>query len=883
MFYRSRDCVLPHNAVENFEKQLNEFALPVMPDFLRHELLALSREIYLNNVFHTPLAITLLLGFQPTNTSFDKQRLINLAQTWNNFTAGLHLPDYTYSYLFLRSPVLSHLQNLWIRYLSKSRINFSQSWQSIDHLSQPAKNTIDIDLIFQATQEKYEYEIRERYRLFAETIIDIFKPAWSSTLNSNAYSSDSSAIYAVVVRFFPVPNTIVLTTNDLRSAISHLIVGEIDHLQTLLSKPATDKYSYIQQNRTTKNLKDKLRRALSLFLNDSLLQTPEFTQYRARIIGTPIRVTKKQKHSTQVIALATPDTPHPSKHGVVSRQSSTQDVPALTKQAHIVVPFSLPDLPHPEQTLSTPRTEGTSLIGALYYSIEDPKPDLASKAFTPILHLSNSGTTSSISARKNIQSKFDPHRLSTGIIGPYFSYLLPLDTLTACYAWICLFSGLNWQFLTQLECGNGPCEDNKRFYFDRQTGILTYPMSDSATQFLPEVAGTPSMHVMRLLLPDMISNVLGKVASSRPFLGIDDHAQKKAKYFARKLPVARTPTPERLNATFASTIARFGGHLDPHERAWIQGDSPYYLRAQLHYRQIQLQTINNRHQHTVSDYTAHLLNVCRDAPNIDWLIPNYSLPTPQGRIGSEVYCEPSVYREFMQAVAHKHAALHRLAGRHPDSKNLETWISLVNVQQINLYVLAQLCLGLRPIGKTIDIVVTDARYGCLVRDKASAEFTELTHSPLPRVLSDQIRACHLGIARFKRYLRAIGTTCNLDVSENTKAIAILVQMRSSTHAQRIFSTRMQGEDFESLLQQLDLVKDFRRPVQEANCFRHLLVTELASRLSPSVLSEFVGHQHSGLEYYSPWSTVRGPILPKIEHALDEILKDISPSVLRITL
>lgn len=886
MFFYRPPTTLPANAINGFSNQL----LQIFPDadsLFPEELIALSKVLYLTSVFHVPLALTTLLILSPSNTPFDSNRLRDLVVSWNIQAATLSLPQYPYSYLASSSPLLSNLQKLLYRYFSTVDADYSRPIRIFDYrkmqdrfpIYQPKQLLLDVDSITQMAHRVHSPAVRDCFRLFTETLIQIYRPASTLPVKDDhaekQYGLDCTALSTTITFVLPACNDELLTINDMRTAVAKALIAEI------LKSPQKSKPDNVL---TTKPLdKTVLRRALTLFLTDSLLQTPDFTQYSARIIGNPLRVAKKRTRGDQATSHAAPDAPPPSEHRVVSRQGTTRDVPALAKPAHYVVPFRLPDLLRPEQTLSTPRTEGTSLIGALYYSAEDPKPDFASKAFAPIQHLRNSGITSSISARKNIRSIFDSHRLSTGIIGPYFNYLLPNDAITACYVWICLFTGLNWQFLTELECGNGPCEDNKRLYFDRQTGILTYPMSDGATPFLSEVAGTPSMHAMRLLLPNMIANTFGKVASPRPFQGIDEHAQKKAKYFARQFPVARTPTPERLNATFSSAVGRFGGHLDPHERAWIQGEAPYYLRAQLRYRQIQLHEINKRHQNTVADYTAHLLDVCWEAPNIDWLNPFYSLPTPQGRIGSEVYCEPDVYREFMLAVASKHTALHRLAGRRPDPTHLDTWINLVNIQQLNLYVLAQLCLGLRPIGNTLDVAVADTRHGCLVRDKASAEFTELSHSPLPRILSDQIHACHLGIARFRRYVRAIGARCDLDASDNAKGIAILVQTRSSPPSLEIYSTRMQGSDFESLLRQLDLVGQFRRPVPETNCFRHFLVTELASRLSPPVLSEFLGHQHSGLEYYSPWSAVRGPLLPKIERALDKIINDISPSVLRITL
>jgi hypothetical protein len=816
------------------------------------------------------------------------EQLLDIANRWNLAARDLPNQKIIYSNITSRSPQLMLLQTLpsGLRetkhanperrhslYFRQNSTAFSIPW--------PRHFFVDTEMLLKNYELRVSPVVRNLLRLSAETIIDIYRPAWTigrdDITRSNAYRADYFALRDVFEVFLSRRTRQRPTTGNLREILARWIVHTTKQLSS--RKSINPKFQ------------KTLRRVLSLVLTDSLLQSNRFSQYRFREIGRSMRSPLKQnpEHPVPDSENIVTENQTPSTSGLIAGILDPTDE-VLPPRSRTIIPFFLPDMPRPPVEVSPdsllqptsaarPFSTGTITVGVA--------PDESAGSTAPSFDLRPymRGRPSSfvLSARRNIDSIFDPNRLSPGIIARYFDYSVNVHPLLLAYNWLCLFTGINWKILTALQCGPSSTSRPELPYLNLSTGILQYTILHGATEFDSSDFSLHPSALMCLSLPEMVLTAIRQCEQHNPLLGIDEQAQLQAKYFARSFQVSPTPTPERLNATFRTTIGVFSGHLDELEAACIQGEVPFHLRAQAKYRRFSLLVLNRKHRASVVDFTEYLYRIVPPTNVFSQFQPVYTAVLPDGFVGSQVYCPPEVYQKFLAATYQQYSRFHRSAGRMAHRQRLNDWVALINLQQLNLYVVEQITLGIRPVGEMLEIEITDLHHGCLVRDKASAEYTELTHSPLLPLLEAQLAACQHGLQRFKQFLRVNRISLNIDEDVVKESLAFVVSHTIVSGETEVRLSRMHGSDFERLLVQLSLDQAFDRPVDATNTFRHFLATELVSALSPVALSEFLGHQRRGLEYYSPWSTVRGPLLPKITKAIEAIIENIGLRVLRVSL
>lgn len=878
------DFTAPAAARHNFELTLDQ-VLPNIGPGLRQDLLKLATSVYPHTIDHIPLALTCLLSLRPKNLGISAERLEDIAVAWNVSTRHISGRKLNYDFSAYRSPLLHILAGINDIFYSdfKRWTTLASASSNLIHIRwivRPEHIEIPILALSDSYNQRKDSPTQHTITQFAELLINIYRSAIdianTDLRRLRAYKADHASLLTVAQLFAYVYEPETVTTTNFRGNLAKWIIDIRERL--------------INEKITADSLRYKLNRALSLVLTEPLLQQEQFALYRTRSIGTSMRAASTEKDNP-----ASPASPRAGNSGspkpkrvLVSTSRNLYIVESLPPRSRTVVPFRLPgSLPPPAEHavsgLPPIMVINPSCIATIRIESDSratSRPEVVAPSTDDIVRRSSP----SIATRQKIDSLFDPHRLSPVIIVSFLDQIAGHNPLLAAYLWLCLFTGINWRILVDLQCGTDPRPPGTELpHLDLKTGFLTYLINNGATPFLTDGHGDSPNRVMTLSLPDMVLKVFRQSSSVTPFAEIDEQLQLQAKYFMREFLVPRTPTPERLTATFATTVGTFGGHFNELEIACIQGDVPFHLRAQVKYPQFDLQRLNQQHRAAVTDYSAYLLQIAPGTRHRDWLCPTYQSQLPLGVIGSQVYCPPKVFGRMLSSLYKQFSTIHRTTGRHAHRDKLSDWVALINLQQLNLYVIEQVSLGFRPVGMVVDIQISEPQYGCLVRDKSSAKHTELTHSPVLPILKDQIAACRLGIQRFRRFLRSIDSALEDPEEAQRSDLAIVASANSLLNPAVVRLSRMRGTDSEQLLVEFGLDKEFERPVDAANTFRHFLATELTRSLSPVSLSEFLGHQRNGHEYYSPWSTVRGPYLAKVAQSLEPLIQQLGLRVLRILL
>ena len=263
----------------------------------------------------------------------------------------------------------------------------------------------------------------------------------------------------------------------------------------------------------------------------------------------------------------------------------------------------------------------------------------------------------------------------------------------------------------------------------------------------------------------------------------------------------------------------------------------------------------------------------------DWHLPDAFRfdfgPLPPAYSGP-IYRQESRGRRFVANLLEAIGALYarRCASIRMDRFALraEGHIDALNAHELGRYVLQEIGIGLRPIGKVADASLTGTRYGALIFDKGSRLFSERSFSVISTIHQKmlEVRAANLDFVQ-----RALS---NIAVSirfvEPDSDLAQLFRYDPATGV--VIGSRMRGSDFRALEMELSgiLVGD-----EPFNALRHVSTQELGSSVPRWQSDEHHGHKIIGRGPFDAWSTVSIPDFEPFARSLESLHAEIVPESL----
>jgi len=455
----------------------------------------------------------------------------------------------------------------------------------------------------------------------------------------------------------------------------------------------------------------------------------------------------------------------------------------------------------------------------------------------------------SMEARNTIAIS-DMNRLPLSILARFFNFLAHHDRLLFCFAWLLFTTGLRPVRLVKLKHinKNRPSK-TPGVFFDSSKNILSYDIRGGATDFDSPKDNKPSRkRIMRIALPEQVASILAESGKRTPFSSAISALDDLSISFKQQHPGVR-PTAERISASFWC-------HIAPQIRELIAanlcGNIPSRYRAQSHYYAFSIHAINQQYQFANRQLLAEFKpRLPSDAKLWDFINqPNFA-NIRDGIIGSQV----SVQLESLTALV---TALNERCDAqliHRDSvdieKSIEAHIEFINTQHLILFLLQQLVVSLRQVGKKAHIA-TALHFGIWARDKDSSQFAERRVIPFSELLADYQAICESDFNSLERRLRRYGFS--IEDSNHGKQRNLAMHITRSRSGNDTFNANVLTTS--KFLETLEILQlDTYFPVH-ANVIRHINATELYEFIPQPHLDELLGHERGGMDVFAPFSTIQ---------------------------
>ena len=465
--------------------------------------------------------------------------------------------------------------------------------------------------------------------------------------------------------------------------------------------------------------------------------------------------------------------------------------------------------------------------------------------------LALSGRQAALEAR-NVISFSDMNRLPLPTITQYMSYVIEKDTSLIAVIWLLLSLGINDERISALTIANkfttlSP-SDNRIFIHENES-IIKYHITDFSTDFSCQKSGIPSdTNCVISHIPENIANDLRYLIKTS---SITD-ALKKLSGFARSFSSTSpgpTPTANRLSTSYWSII-----HPNMNEgvdSACMTGCMPGRYKAQGHYYRIDRSDIYPDIVYANTATISLILQSDHASKKLHSFLNQATYPDhePTGFMGSQVAQPVCSLQTLFKKLASRYKSYVQHLKKQLPAEQLNTIISILTLQHIQLYLIEQIALGLRPIGAIANTGISDEFFGACVQDKGSNIYTERGLSIVPPILSSIIKTIKIDLSRFIIYLSNKNIKLNILDGSSNEDIAMYFEV---TKKNTVTIRRMTGSLFKTALTKHGLFQYF---TSKSNWIRHSMATELYRKIPEPLRDEHLHHERGGMDICSPWSSV----------------------------
>jgi len=585
-----------------------------------------------------------------------------------------------------------------------------------------------------------------------------------------------------------------------------------------------------------------------------------------RHIGTPIRKASKKKQQQKLEPKEINDQPEIPK----------QETNIQLRQPYELFPniVTTPSITTSSDESQEPLESPDFIVEEQIEDMEmESKEDKFEKNNTDLDKNSDNKTKNKqkISGRKNVTSYADMNSIPVIIVIDFLKILLEKNSLTFSYAYLCLMTGINWHRIENIkikqDCNANDINDKNEIFLNIDNGTLHYRVYKGATQF-KGIDGIENAFadVMSLCLPNKIVSIISDNRTESPFLGLGQKIQEYAKYYRTKYG-GISPTPERLNASFIHNVARNG--LINIEKCIIAGYFSFAYKASSKYAKFDVDLLNNHYQKCILNFKSKTENLLHGEDLSDIILINHSSKEFNTSIGSLLAQPLDSFKELIKQ--------HRLKFNQVSSlKGVKHNVEAIKFQQMYLYLMYQLLLGMRPFGEKTSLYPSEGDLGWIIIQKDSNMYKEKALVNVPDVISNQLIFCKNNI----RYIEKRLVKKNYEVAEcSFLKDHIPVIPNINTHKRTLTYRKMTGSEYEELLEDIRLMKYMPGNHYEGNIYRHSLYSDLLSNTSEPLLSEMFQHHRIGLEIFSKYSVVNIKEYFDLKLVLEQIAKDLNFQVL----
>jgi len=463
-------------------------------------------------------------------------------------------------------------------------------------------------------------------------------------------------------------------------------------------------------------------------------------------------------------------------------------------------------------------------------------------------------------AARNVVSITDMHRLPLPCIVGFLSSLDQLPEGILC-GWMLLTTGLAPKRLLSLQVD--PATNNDCLAL--RANILRYQVHnrpDEENQF------------MLLQTNPLVRTSVRLFQKESPFLELEETMPHLIKKFSTHF-AGQSPTLERISSSSALHFSN--GFLNEFETAYLAGDIPAKLRAQVHYYPVDLAELNRKWQNAHQILAKRILSMesCtgRFRSFLQKLEP-FPEVLPEGIIGS-AYGKPVTSLQHLfhaiEELARQLNSQIRLALSHD---KLPLIVDLIQVQHLQLYLIEQLCFGSRKFGTKTQYALALSRSMGWGSEKASAVFSvERKTIPLVEMLQSQVEVCESDWRHLVKEANARGVT----VSRNFhKCCAPLpAEVTFNTGKRQIDANKMSSSGFSDVLEKYDLPALPPTTSKRVHLFKHIVAGELVGKVPQVLLDELLSHDRDGLDFCAPWSTGSAVVLDQLSEAIQSMLSQLN--------
>ena len=263
----------------------------------------------------------------------------------------------------------------------------------------------------------------------------------------------------------------------------------------------------------------------------------------------------------------------------------------------------------------------------------------------------------------------------------------------------------------------------------------------------------------------------------------------------------------------------------------------------------------------------------------EWYLPQAfrfeierSSPSHRGPI----YCGRSRGKDFVEKLLEAIGALYEKRANAVRGERfalrVEPWIDALNAHELGSYVLQEMGLGLRPIGKVGNASAAGSRFGALTFDKGSRQFSERSFSIVSTVHENllAVRAANRSFVRHALTNIAVPVRS----AEPHSGLARLFQYDAKTGV--VVANRMQAKEFRALEKTLFGILVSEDP---PNALRHVSTEVLGLEIPRWQSDEHHGHNVIGRRAFGKWSTVSIPDFEPLALALESLHAELVPESL----
>ena len=348
--------------------------------------------------------------------------------------------------------------------------------------------------------------------------------------------------------------------------------------------------------------------------------------------------------------------------------------------------------------------------------------------FTVLDHQKRLRSSSGANAAQALESFEDVHRLPETRIQRWLEVLYSMIPLWCVFVFIVWTVGISPKRLERMVVtGNVPLRSDVAL--NKESGVLVIHVHGVGAISHDENSGDyPENHIVKIQLPKAWVKVILHAKLEAPFMGlvkrINNLAQKEFRYEAGMVPT--------LARVQASSFIFERGQFDELERDYKRGAIKFSRVSNSSYRSLSNDSLNK------------LYRKCFALMQEEWHSGYLQLPEStfkrwacaliieasylDGQLGSVIYHHPLDLKPLVAAVLRVFNSQKRALYKSKVSVSIKRLLSIINIQQINYWLVFELSTVSRPVSNTTELVLMES--GIWISDKASPQYRERKFVPM---------------------------------------------------------------------------------------------------------------------------------------------------------